>query len=140
MVNSLYMYLLMLLFSVLFKAGWKKRLLLCLIGLVLNASAETCALYLMAFLFNTTSYNVINDQTLWTGGAITTIIFALLFANMVRVKYKNQKLLQTTKSDKENHGFGLDNIKQALSKYNHVVKIEHAGNEFVLSFIIFNNE
>ena len=46
--------------------------------------------------------------------------------------------LQTTKSDKENHGFGLDNIKQALSKYNHVVKIEHADNEFVLSFIIFN--
>ena len=46
--------------------------------------------------------------------------------------------LQTTKADKENHGFGLDNIKQALSKYNHVVKIEHADNEFVLSFIIFN--
>ena len=96
MVNSLYMYLLMLLFSVLFKAGWKKRLLLCLIGLVLNASAETCALYLMAFLFNTTSYNVINDQTLWTGGAITTIIFALLFANMIRVKYKNKKLFLKT--------------------------------------------
>ena len=96
MVNSLYMYLLMLLFSMLFKAGWKKRLLLSLIGLVLNATAETCALYLMAFLFNTTSYNVINDQTLWTGGAITTIIFALLFANMVRVKYKNQKLFLRT--------------------------------------------
>ena len=96
MVNSLYMYLLMLLFSVLFKAGWKKRLLLCLIGLVLNASAETCALYLMAFLFNTTSYNVINDQTLWTGGAIITIIFALLFANMIRVKYKNKKLFLKT--------------------------------------------
>ena len=46
--------------------------------------------------------------------------------------------LQTTKDDKENHGFGLDNIKQALSKYNHVVKIEHADNEFVLSVIIFN--
>ena len=96
MVNSVYMYLLMVLFSVLFKAGWKKRLLLCLVGLVLNASAETCALYLMAFLFNTTSYNVINDQTLWTGGAITTIIVALLFANMIRVKYKNQKLFLKT--------------------------------------------
>ena len=96
MVNSVYMYLLMVLFSVLFKAGWKKRLLLCLVGLVLNASAETCALYLMAFLFNTTSYNVINDQTLWTAGAITTIIVALLFANMIRVKYKNQKLFLKT--------------------------------------------
>ena len=96
MLNSLYMYLLMVLFSILFKVDWKKRLLLSLIGLVLNASAETCALYLIAFLFNTSSYNVINDQTLWTGGAITTIIFALLFANMIRVKYKNQKLLLRT--------------------------------------------
>ena len=46
--------------------------------------------------------------------------------------------LQTTKSDKENHGFGLDNIKQALSKYTHVLKIDQANSEFVLSFIIFN--
>jgi len=46
--------------------------------------------------------------------------------------------LQTTKDDKENHGFGLENIKQALSKYNHVMKIDQADNEFVLSFIIFN--
>lgn len=46
--------------------------------------------------------------------------------------------LQTTKSDKENHGFGLDNIKQALSKYTHVLKIDKANSEFVLSFIIFN--
>ena len=46
--------------------------------------------------------------------------------------------LHTTKDDKENHGFGLENIKQALSKYNHVMKIDQADNEFVLSFIIFN--
>ena len=46
--------------------------------------------------------------------------------------------LQTTKSDKENHGFGLDNIKQALSKYNHVMKIDQTDKEFILSFIIFN--
>ena len=96
MLNSVYMYLLMVLFSVLFNAGWKKKMLLSLIGLVLNATSETCALYLMAFLFNTTSYNVINDQMLWTGGAITTIVFALLFANMLRVKYKNQKLFLRT--------------------------------------------
>ena len=46
--------------------------------------------------------------------------------------------LQTTKADKENHGFGLDNIKQALSKYNHVMKIDQTEKEFILSFIIFN--
>ena len=46
--------------------------------------------------------------------------------------------LQTTKADKENHGFGLDNIKQTLSKYNHVMKIDQTDKEFILSFIIFN--
>ena len=46
--------------------------------------------------------------------------------------------LQTTKDDKENHGFGLENIKQALSKYNHVMKIDQTDKEFILSFIIFN--
>jgi len=52
---------------------------------------------------------------------------------------KGKKLsMKTTKSDKENHGFGLDNIKQALSKYNHVMKIDQTDKEFILSFIIFN--
>jgi len=46
--------------------------------------------------------------------------------------------LQTIKDDKENHGFGLENIKQALSKYNHVLKIDQSDNNFVLSFVIFN--
>ncbi|MBR3995060.1 MAG: GHKL domain-containing protein, partial [Clostridia bacterium] len=46
--------------------------------------------------------------------------------------------LQTTKVDKVNHGFGLENIKQALSKYNHVLKIDQSDNKFVLSFVIFN--
>jgi len=48
--------------------------------------------------------------------------------------------LQTTKADKKNHGFGLDNIKQALSEYNHVLKTEQADGEFVLSFIIFTED
>lgn len=52
---------------------------------------------------------------------------------------KGKKLtMKTTKADKENHGFGLDNIKQALSKYNHVMKIDQTDKEFILSFIIFN--
>lgn len=52
---------------------------------------------------------------------------------------KGKKLtMKTTKTDKENHGFGLDNIKQALSKYNHVMKIDQTDKEFILSFIIFN--
>ena len=46
--------------------------------------------------------------------------------------------MKTTKTDKENHGFGLENIKHALSKYNHVMKIDQTDKEFILSFIIFN--
>ena len=52
---------------------------------------------------------------------------------------KGKKLsMITTKKDKENHGYGLENIKQALSKYNHVLKIDQTDDEFILSFIIFN--
>lgn len=52
---------------------------------------------------------------------------------------KGKKLsMKTTKADSENHGFGLENIKQALSKYNHVLKIDQTDDEFILSFIIFN--
>lgn len=46
--------------------------------------------------------------------------------------------LKTTKADKDNHGYGLENIKQALAGYNHLMKIDLMENEFVLSFIIFN--
>jgi len=45
---------------------------------------------------------------------------------------------KSTKKDKKNHGFGIENIKQALSKYNHVVKMDQTDKEFVFSFIIFN--
>ena len=46
--------------------------------------------------------------------------------------------LKTSKADRDNHGFGLENIKQALSKYNHLLKIDTEESAFVLSFIIFN--
>lgn len=46
--------------------------------------------------------------------------------------------LKSTKKDKKKHGFGIENIKQALSKYNHVVKMDQTDKEFVFSFIIFN--
>lgn len=51
---------------------------------------------------------------------------------------KNKFDLKTTKKDKKNHGYGLENIKQALSKYNHLLKIDQTDKEFVLSFVIFN--
>lgn len=49
-------------------------------------------------------------------------------------------LLDTSKSDKQNHGFGLENIKMALSKYNANPTIERTDTEFILKFVIFTKE
>lgn len=52
------------------------------------------------------------------------------------IKNKNEKLV-SLKQDKENHGYGMGNIKNALEKYNHILKISNSDNEFTLTFIIF---
>ncbi len=44
---------------------------------------------------------------------------------------------KTSKTDKFNHGFGLENIKTALSKYRSEPAITHIGDKFTLSFIVF---
>lgn len=46
----------------------------------------------------------------------------------------------TSKSDKQNHGFGLGNIKTALSKYNAEPTIERTDTKFILKFVIFTKE
>ncbi len=46
----------------------------------------------------------------------------------------------TTKTDKKNHGFGLENIKTALTKYNASPTIERTDAEFTLKFVIFTKE
>lgn len=46
----------------------------------------------------------------------------------------------TTKPDKKNHGFGLENIKTALVKYNASPTIERTETEFILKFVIFTKE
>lgn len=61
-----------------------------------------------------------------------------LICKIVNSAIKPNETLNTTKPDKNNHGFGFENIKQALSKYNHVMKIDQSNGEFVLSFVIFN--
>ena len=73
----------------------------------------------------------------------TIIVSAVFDDNQLICKITNTAKpemsdLQTTKADKENHGFGLANVKQALSKYSHVLKIDQTDKEFILSFIIFN--
>ena len=44
---------------------------------------------------------------------------------------------KTSKEDKINHGFGIENIKKALSKYENAFRIYQTDNKFILSFIIF---
>ena len=55
------------------------------------------------------------------------------------IENKNKITFKTTKKDKNNHGFGFENIKQSLSKYNHLMKIDQTDSEFVLSFVIFTS-
>lgn len=46
-------------------------------------------------------------------------------------------VLETSKVDKQNHGFGLENMKTALSKYNANPSIERTDTKFTLKFVIF---
>lgn len=48
--------------------------------------------------------------------------------------------LYTSKEDKQNHGFGLENIKTALAKYNANPTIERNNAKFILKFVIFTRE
>ena len=50
------------------------------------------------------------------------------------------KSLKTEKADKRNHGFGLENIRTALAKYEAEPSIEYSDSRFVLKFVIFLNE
>ncbi len=53
---------------------------------------------------------------------------------------KGRKLtLDTVKSDRKNHGLGIESIKTTLEKYNHIFKINQTETEFSLSFIIYFN-
>ncbi len=43
----------------------------------------------------------------------------------------------TTKADKKNHGFGLENIKSTLEKYGAEPDIEYKNGRFILKFVLF---
>lgn len=45
--------------------------------------------------------------------------------------------LSTNKKDKNNHGFGIENIKSALGKYNSIYRFNQSDDSFILSFVIF---
>ena len=50
---------------------------------------------------------------------------------------QSKTVFKTSKSDAQNHGFGLDNIKTTLAKYNSKPTITQINGEFILKFIIF---
>lgn len=56
-------------------------------------------------------------------------------SNACRCKKIN--ILKTSKTDKSNHGFGIENIKSALEKYNGIINIEQTNNEFYVKLYMF---
>ncbi len=50
------------------------------------------------------------------------------------------KLFKTSKADKKNHGYGLENIKTALAKYNSEPTISYEDGKFILKFVAFTKE
>ena len=64
-----------------------------------------------------------------------------VFCRIVNTAPKSKNVqLYTSKTDKQNHGFGLENITASLAKYNAVPNIERTDTEFILKFVIFINE
>lgn len=50
---------------------------------------------------------------------------------------KKNVLLATSKADKANHGFGVQNIREALDKYEATVTFSQEGTLFHFSFMLF---
>lgn len=44
--------------------------------------------------------------------------------------------LDTTKADKENHGFGIENIRYVVEKYDGLLKIEDLGEKFLINIAL----
>jgi len=96
MENTLIMYVSTILFAMMFSGDLKTKILLTLIGLTFNACSEMSVLYCFGRIFKLTSLELMNDRTLWIAGALLSKFLFLVFANFVRIKYKNQKLLLRT--------------------------------------------
>ena len=52
------------------------------------------------------------------------------------IKYSNGEIA-TTKSDSEDHGYGLKNVREVVKKYNGHIEIDHTDNIFCVNIIIF---
>ena len=67
----------------------------------------------------------------------TNDILSIIIENTKQneVIYENQKIV-SSKLDKHNHGFGVENIKMAVEKYNGIVSIDYTDTIFTLAISI----
>ena len=74
-------------------------------------------------------------------GRETNQAFAITFSNPVAedITVKNNRI-KTTKADKENHGFGTENIRQIIRKNNGTFKLSCENKVFTLSVAIPRNK
>lgn len=72
---------------------------------------------------------------------ITLIIMCqdrMIFCKITNtVSHSDINISDTSKQDNRNHGFGIANIKEALSNYHSEPVIEITENEFILKFVLF---
>lgn len=71
------------------------------------------------------------------------LVTAFYQKNVLFCKIENTALPQetvfpvTSKADKSNHGFGLDNIRGALAKYGGEPELTYEKNRFIVKFVLF---
>lgn len=67
----------------------------------------------------------------------TNDILSIIIENTKQnhVVYENEKFV-SSKLDKHNHGFGVENIKMAVEKYNGIVSIDYTDTIFTLAISI----
>lgn len=65
-------------------------------------------------------------------------ILYISFVNpYLEIKIENSKL-QTTHRDKENHGFGMESVRNAVEKYNGTLQIKHSNHVFYIDAMLYN--
>jgi len=77
-----------------------------------------------------------NEKNIEIFGGYKQGYFILSVKNPTLNNVNNKNIPQTTKPDKLYHGFGLQNIKDVVKKYNGVMKIENTDNCFILNLTL----
>ena len=76
--NTLIMYFVAFLFSLLFKGSIKNKVLIPIIGITINGCCELVVLYLLGLIFNVSTPMLVNDKLLWIVGALSSKFIFLI--------------------------------------------------------------